>query len=104
MHEVDAWCVYIVLCRRRRVTTDWEVHADHGVNLQVHRQVGESTGVSGGVEMTVASVDKVLNDIRQYLFADGGDMRVERVEDGKVYVQFEGACASCSSQVCDPID
>jgi hypothetical protein len=67
--------------------------------LQVHRQVGESKDMETGMEMTVATVDKVLNDIRGYLFADGGDIRVQRVEEGKVYVEFEGACASCSSQV-----
>lgn len=63
----------------------------------MHRQVGEAA--IDAKEMTVQTVDKALNDIRHYLFADGGDIQVLRVEDGKVYVQFEGACASCSSQV-----
>ena len=61
--------------------------------------MGEAAAAAGEKEMTVEAVDKALNDIRQYLFADGGDIRVLRVEGGKVFVQFEGACASCSSQV-----
>lgn len=65
----------------------------------MHREVGEAAVAEGEQEMTVESVDRALNDIRQYLFADGGDISVLRVEGGKVYVQFEGACASCSSQV-----
>lgn len=46
----------------------------------------------------MASVDKVLNEIRGYLFADGGDIEVVKVEDGNVYVRFEGNCATCGSQ------
>ena len=46
----------------------------------------------------MATVDKVLNEIRGYLFADGGDIEVVKVEDGNVYVRFQGNCASCGSQ------
>eukprot|EP00892_Ulva_mutabilis_P004026 jgi/Ulvmu1/1996/UM012_0158.1 len=67
----------------------------------VHRQVGTTaaTGAAGKKELTVAAVDKALDDIRGYLFADGGDITVVDVsEDGEVFVRFEGACSTCSSQ------
>ena len=49
-------------------------------------------------ELTKENVDRVLNEIRGYLFADGGDIDVVDVQDGKVYVRFQGNCASCGSQ------
>jgi Fe-S cluster biogenesis protein NfuA len=48
--------------------------------------------------MTVQTVDEALNEIRGYLFADGGDIDVVKVEDGKVHVRFQGNCSSCSAQ------
>jgi NifU-like domain len=44
--------------------------------------------------MTMENVDKVLNEVRPYLIADGGNVAVERVEPerGAVYLKLEGAC------------
>jgi Fe-S cluster biogenesis protein NfuA len=41
-------------------------------------------------------VEKALSKIRPFLKADGGDISIVKIEDEKVYVQFEGACSSCS--------
>ena len=54
--------------------------------MQVHREVG-STARDEPNELTKDNVDQVLNEIRGYLFADGGDIDVVNVEDGKVYVR-----------------
>jgi NFU1 iron-sulfur cluster scaffold homolog, mitochondrial len=45
------------------------------------------------------NVDKVLNEVRPYLIADGGNVVVTRVdeENKNVYLKLEGACGSCSS-------
>jgi NFU1 iron-sulfur cluster scaffold homolog, mitochondrial len=64
--------------------------------IQVHRSVGESAPEAK--EMTVETVDRVLNEIRGYLFADGGDIEVVKVESGSVFVRFQGNCSSCASQ------
>lgn len=64
--------------------------------MQVHRSVGESAPEAK--EMTVETVDKVLNEIRGYLFSDGGDIEVVKVESGSVFVRFLGNCSSCASQ------
>jgi Fe-S cluster biogenesis protein NfuA len=41
-------------------------------------------------------VEKVLNEIRPYLQADGGDIELVSVgEDGVVKVKLKGACAGC---------
>lgn len=65
--------------------------------VQVHREVGAAAS-QPDKELSVATVDKALDDIRGYLFADGGDITVVDVSDGEVFVRFEGACSTCSSQ------
>lgn len=67
--------------------------------MQVHRAVGSASKEEVEKELSVATVDKALDDIRGYLFADGGDITVVSVsDDGEVFVRFEGACSTCSSQ------
>lgn len=42
-------------------------------------------------------VQKVLNDIRPHIQADGGDIELVEVDEGKgvVKVRFRGACVGC---------
>ncbi|TVU47285.1 hypothetical protein EJB05_06880 [Eragrostis curvula] len=48
-------------------------------------------------ELTAENVDRVLDDVRPYLIADGGDVTVVSVEDGIISLKLEGACGSCPS-------
>jgi len=54
----------------------------------------------GDVELTLTkeNVDKVLDEVRPYLIADGGNVAVEAVEPatGIVYLKLEGACGTYS--------
>lgn len=51
------------------------------------------------LELNEANVDKVLDEVRPYLIADGGNVSIERVdaESMTVVLKLEGACGSCSS-------
>lgn len=52
------------------------------------------------LDFTQANVDKVLDEVRPYLIADGGNVSVERVSETpkkEIVLQLEGACGSCSS-------
>lgn len=40
-------------------------------------------------------VEAVINEIRPYLQADGGDIELVGVDDGVVKVRLRGACAGC---------
>jgi len=40
-------------------------------------------------------VEKVINEIRPILQADGGDIELVSIEDGVVKVKLTGACAGC---------
>nr|GLL42525.1 nifU-like protein 1, chloroplastic [Ipomoea trifida] len=48
-------------------------------------------------DLTPENVDKVLEDVRPYLIADGGNVDVVSVENGVVSLQLQGACGSCPS-------
>ena len=51
------------------------------------------------LQFNLESVDTVLNEVRPYLIADGGNVKVIEVDDveRKVYLQLQGACGSCAS-------
>ncbi|MDR1005468.1 MAG: NifU family protein [Bacteroidales bacterium] len=41
-------------------------------------------------------VKKIIEQLREYLQADGGDIRFVELTDGKiVYVELQGHCGSC---------
>lgn len=48
-------------------------------------------------ELTPENVDKVLDAVRPYLIADGGNVDVVSVENGVVSLKLQGACGSCPS-------
>lgn len=48
-------------------------------------------------EFTIENVDMVLNDVRPYLIADGGNVEVVSVDNGIVSLRLQGACGTCPS-------
>ncbi len=38
---------------------------------------------------------EVINDLRPFLMNDGGNIELVKIEDGKVFVKFMGACSNC---------
>jgi Fe-S cluster biogenesis protein NfuA len=49
------------------------------------------------VEQQEARVREILDQLRPYLQADGGDCAFDRLEDGVVYIHLKGACVGCPS-------
>lgn len=45
---------------------------------------------------TETHVREIIDHIRPYLLADGGDIELIKIEDGIVYVSLSGACQGCS--------
>ena len=50
-----------------------------------------------GRELNVATAEEALNEVRPYLIADGGDVKVMSVENGIVALTLQGACGTCPS-------
>jgi Fe-S cluster biogenesis protein NfuA len=61
-----------------------------------------ATVVDGGgdrLPLTAENIDRVLEEVRPYLIADGWNVAVSRVDADRkiVYLQLQGACGSCPS-------
>ena len=52
-----------------------------------------SDSFTDSVEMRII---QVLDKIRPFIQRDGGDCKLEKFEDGVVYIRFFGACLGCS--------
>jgi Fe-S cluster biogenesis protein NfuA len=71
---------------------------DDGAADQPDSYVVGPTG-SAGLLLTKENVDKVLDEIRPYLIADGGNVAVVAVDDftRSISLTLQGACGSCPS-------
>ncbi|WP_404789661.1 NifU family protein [Altericista sp. CCNU0014] len=49
------------------------------------------------LELTRENVETVLDELRPYLMADGGNVELVEVEGPVVRVRLQGACGSCPS-------
>jgi hypothetical protein len=58
---------------------------------------GASGLTNRDLPFTIESVNQVLEEVRPYLIADGGNVSVDRVDEEtkNIYLKLEGACGSC---------
>ena len=47
--------------------------------------------------LTLENVEKVLDELRPFLMADGGNVEVVEIDGPIVKVRLQGACGSCPS-------
>jgi len=47
--------------------------------------------------LTLVNVEKVLDELRPFLMADGGNVEVVEIDGPVVKVRLQGACGSCPS-------
>lgn len=57
----------------------------------------QSTDSAPVLELTLANVEAVLDEMRPYLMSDGGNVSVADIDGATVKLQLEGACGSCPS-------
>ncbi|GFR51167.1 hypothetical protein Agub_g13525, partial [Astrephomene gubernaculifera] len=53
--------------------------------------------LSDVMELTPENVEKVLDEVRPYLMADGGDVEFLEIDGLVVKLKLQGACGSCPS-------
>ena len=46
-------------------------------------------------EETINKINEVLETIKPYLYADGGNLEFIKYEDGYVYIKLLGLCEGC---------
>ena len=55
------------------------------------------TSTIGPLALTLDNVEIVLDEMRPYLVADGGNVAVRGIDDGIIQLELQGACGSCPS-------
>lgn len=53
--------------------------------------------MSQTMELTTDNVEKVLDELRPYLMADGGNVELVDIDGPVVKLRLQGACGSCPS-------
>lgn len=53
--------------------------------------------MSQTLELTSDNVEKVLDELRPYLMADGGNVELVEIDGPVVKLRLQGACGSCPS-------
>lgn len=51
----------------------------------------------GPLELTPENVEAVLDELRPYLMADGGNVELTEIDGPIVKLRLQGACGSCPS-------
>ena len=54
-------------------------------------------GALDTLELTADNIEKVLDEVRPYLIADGGDVELVEIDGLSVKLKLKGACGSCPS-------
>lgn len=58
-----------------------------------------STAAGQALELTEENVERVLDEVRPYLMADGGNVEFVDIDGPVVYLRLAGACGSCPSSL-----
>eukprot|EP00252_Welwitschia_mirabilis_P013614 TRINITY_DN29968_c0_g1_i1.p1 TRINITY_DN29968_c0_g1~~TRINITY_DN29968_c0_g1_i1.p1 ORF type:complete len:241 (+),score=57.29 TRINITY_DN29968_c0_g1_i1:181-903(+) len=93
--------------QKPHIVTEEAVPKGHKKASQQHEPVSPfsatspqgTVSASPGLDLTLTAqnVEMVLDEVRPYLIADGGDVEVVSVEDGVVSLRLQGACGACPS-------
>lgn len=49
--------------------------------------------------LTAENIERVLDEVRPYLIADGGNVALHEIDGNVVKLKLQGACGSCPSAV-----
>ncbi len=71
------------------------LHAVNLLLLYLRKSSGRSSISKREIKMLEENIEKVLEEIKPYLQADGGDVELVSVDDGVVKVRFLGGCSGC---------
>lgn len=52
-----------------------------------------------GLALTVENIEMILDEVRPYLMADGGNVELHEIDGNVVILKLQGACGSCPSSM-----
>jgi Fe-S cluster biogenesis protein NfuA len=61
------------------------------------RAASEGSSLTDTLELTADNIESVLDEVRPYLIADGGDVELVEIDGLSVKLKLKGACGSCPS-------
>ncbi len=71
--------------------------AERTASLEAAPSPPASTEADDPRALTIANVERVLDELRPYLMADGGNVEIVELDGPVVKVRLQGACGSCPS-------
>jgi Fe-S cluster biogenesis protein NfuA len=60
-------------------------------------KVNQNAVLTGPLPLSLDNVEAVLDEMRPYLMADGGNVAVAAIDGGVVKLELQGACGTCPS-------
>lgn len=69
------------------------------VQTEGHRDRICAAAAADQLELTEENVEQVLDEVRPYLMADGGNVEFVEIDGPVVYLRLQGACGSCPSSL-----
>jgi lysyl-tRNA synthetase class 2 len=65
--------------------------------MDMDEERGSASGANEDLELTEENVEMVLDEVRPYLEADGGNVALSEIDGPVVKVELQGACGTCPS-------
>ena len=69
------------------------------IHFAGHRDRIYAAAAADQLELTEENVEQVLDEVRPYLMADGGNVEFVEIDGPVVYLRLQGACGSCPSSL-----
>ena len=79
------------------MTTETPLATDTPITPSVAASTAPDTATDDPRALTIPNVERVLDELRPYLMADGGNVEIVEIDGPVVKVRLQGACGSCPS-------
>ena len=81
----------------RRATPRTSTRARASSRRAVEARAASEGSLTDTLELTADNIESVLDEVRPYLIADGGDVELVEIDGLSVKLKLKGACGSCPS-------
>jgi len=79
------------------MTTETPLATDTAPTASAAASAAPDAATADPRALTIPNVERVLDELRPYLMADGGNVEIVEIDGPVVKVRLQGACGSCPS-------